>query len=187
MIGVLLYAAIASADGAQIGRPVAVKAACGASLALIRSQVAMPGGSVIYSEWQGADERDFDPADYRWQPKAYAKANRVPAPSDRRIGRPYRLDNLRFSAVRHCSSVRRFLDRHHVAYGSDAVERALRRQDAKVTFLSVSLAAIDTSGRQAVVTFGSTGLLGGGGWATTLVRDAAGRWHQAYTTPTWIT
>lgn len=192
MIGMLLYAAIAgsgiaSDDGARVARPVAIKAACEASLALIRFQVARPGNSVVYSDWQGAAERDFDPGDYHWSPMPYARKHRVPVPSGPRIRRSHRLDNLGFSAVRHCSSVRRFLDRHRVAYGVDAVERAFRRRDPKAVFISVSLAAIDASGRQAVVTFGSTGLFGGGGWATALVRDATGRWRPSYSTPTWIT
>lgn len=192
MIAMLLYAAMAGggtapAQRTQVARPVMVKAACEASLALIRSQVAMRGDRVIYTEWKGADRRDFDPGDDRWSATPYAKAHHVAAPSGRRIKRTHRLDNLAFSAVHHCPSVRRFLDRRHIAFGADATDLAVRRQDAKVTFLSVSLAAVDASGQRAVVTFGSTGLLGGGGWATTLVRDSAGRWHPAYSTPTWIT
>lgn len=191
MIGLLVLALALVADPvrdeASRKRIVPTQAACEASFALIRSQVAMRGDPVIYSEWTEADERDFEPGDYQWSPTPYAKAHHLPVPSGPAITRTHRLRNLWFSAVHRCPSIRRFLDRHHVAHGADAVDRVLRRQDGKVTFISIALAAVDASGHHAVVTFGSTGLHGGGGWATTLVRDARGRWHEAYSAPTWIT
>ncbi|WP_294237838.1 hypothetical protein [uncultured Sphingomonas sp.] len=192
MIDMLFYAiltigALTPGDGAEAARPAMDKAACEASLALIRSQVATSSDPVIYSEWKGSAEQDFDLREHEWSPTPYAKAHRVPVPTGRRIGRSLHLGNLRFSAVRHCRSVRHFLDRHHIPYGTAATDRAVQRQDRKATFISVALAAVDVSGRYAVVTFGSTGFFGGGGWATVLVRDHAGRWHPAYSTPTWIT
>lgn len=68
----------------------------------------------------------------------------------------------------------------------DEALKAIKAQERDVLVVSVSLAALDTTGRHALVTKGQSGIFGGGGWAQALVRDRAGHWQAAYTAPTWI-
>jgi hypothetical protein len=193
MIGLLIYASTASTGAASAhealnrSTDVEIAAACEASLAVIRSMVATPGAPLIFNGWEGSSSPEISGTEYRWSPTRYATEHHLPAPSRETIKQLHQADNLGRSAVTNCPTIRNFLAQHHVRYGAEETMSAIRNQERQVVIVAVSLAAIDPSGRIAIVTRGQSGTGGGGGgWVQTLIRDQASHWQEAYTAPTWI-
>ena len=193
MIGLLIYASAASTGPASahetLNRSTGVEtaAACEASLAVVRAMVATPGVPLIFNAWEGRSSPDVSQTEYRWSPTRYATAHHLPAPSRETITQLHQADNLGRSAVTSCPTIRNFLTQHHVRYGEEATMSAIRNHEQEVVIVAVSLAAIDPTGRIALVTRGQSGTGGGGGgWMQALIRDRASGWQEAYTAPTWI-
>ena len=194
MIGLLIYASTASMGPAVAPEAlngstgVQIAAACEASLAVIRSMVATPGTPLIFNGWEGSSSPERSRTEYRWSPTQYATEHHLSAPSRETITLLQQDPNMGRSAVTNCPTIRNFLTQHHVRYGAEETMSAIRNQEQEVVIVAVSLAAIDPTGRIAIVTRGQSGTGGGGGgWVQALIRDQASSWQEAYTAPTWIT
>jgi hypothetical protein len=168
-------------------RIVAMTKACAASLSVVKNMVAAVDTPLIFSGWDGAARSDVSDSDYNWSPSPFAENNGVLAPSKLMMHEFMSTDNLRYSAVVNCPSVRAYLTTRRIRFGNGEVMKAVEAQERDVTIVSVSLAAFDSSGRHALLTRGQSSTFGGGGgWVQALVRDRAGHWQEAHIAPTWI-
>jgi hypothetical protein len=190
MLGYALAAALQPAvphDQLTLLRTAATENACAASLSSVQSVIKAGDNPLIFSGWDGAAFSDITNANYDWSPSQYAKKNSTPLPSKSMMSEFISDGNLRYSAVSNCLSIRAFLKNRRVRFGNAEVMKAINAQEQGVTIVSVSLAALDSTGQHALLTKGQSATLGGGGgWVQALVRDSAGHWQEAHIAPTWI-
>ena len=96
------------------------------------------------------------------------------------------------SAVRACAVVRAALDKRGIAYGKNAVDKAIdskRMTDGAYaeTILGFSVPVISDDGADALfLSSGVAAPLGGGGYVRHLYRDAKGRWRLAAIHGLWV-
>jgi hypothetical protein len=190
MLGYTLAAALQSVaphDQLPFLRAAATKKARAASLSVVQSMVEGVDTPVIFSGWDGSNTSGITNSYYNWVPNQYAEGNGTASPSRSMMSDFLNSDYTRYSAVVNCRSVRTFLKNRRVRFGNAEVMKAIEAKDQDVLIVSVSLAALDSTGQHALVTRGQSGTFGGGcGWVLALVRDGAGHWQEAHVAPTWI-
>jgi hypothetical protein len=190
MLGYVLAAALQSVaphDQLPLLRAATTKKACAASLSVVQSMVEAVDTPLIFSGWDGATTSEITTSSYNWSPSQYAQGNGTASPSGSMMSEFINSDYTRYSAVVNCRSVRTFLQNRRVRFGNAEVMKAIEAKDQDVIIVSVSLAALDSTGQHALVTRGQSGTFGGGGgWVLALVRDGAGHWQEAHVAPTWI-